>query len=103
MKNRLADAGFLVALFRRDDQHHGWAGATAGAHPPPWVSCEAVFSEAEHLLGKSGRAALRTACRRGALTIVAVLPDNIAAVMDLLERYGDVPMSVADACLVRLT
>lgn len=103
MKNRIVDAGFLVALWRRDDQHHSWAVAQARANPPPWITCEAALSEAEHLLGKIGRAALRASCRRGALRIASVLLDDAEAVMDLLDKYDNVPMSLADACIVRMT
>jgi predicted nucleic acid-binding protein len=99
----VVDAGFLVALWRRADQHHDWAGAAARVHPPPWATCEAALSEAEHLLGEAGRASLRTACRRGAVRVVSVSVDDIAAVVDLLDKYDDVPMSLADACLVRMT
>jgi predicted nucleic acid-binding protein len=103
VKNRVADTGFLVALWRGDDQDHAWAVATARAHPPPWITCEAVLAEADHLLGRLGRASLRTACRRGAVRIVSVLPDDVESVIDLLDRYDDVPMSIADGCLVRMT
>ncbi len=103
MQSLVVDAGFLIALWRRGDQHHAWAVATARTNPPPWSTCEAALSEAEHLLGRAGRGALRTACRRGALRILSVLPDDIDAVMDLLDKYDNVPMSLADACAVRMT
>ncbi len=103
MKSRVVDAGFLIALWQRDDRDHAWAVATAGAHPPPWVTCEAVLSEAEHVLGRLGKASLRSACRRGALRVVSILTEDIEAVMDLLEKYDNVPMSIADACLVRMS
>jgi predicted nucleic acid-binding protein len=103
VKSLVADAGFLVALWSARDRDHAWAVATARAHPPPWAVCEAVFAEADHLLGPAGRVSLRTAARRGALRFVAVLPTEAAAVLDLQDKYDDVPMSVADACVVRLT
>lgn len=34
---------------------------------------------------------------------MSVLPDDIGAVMDLLDKYNHVPMSLADACVVRIT
>ncbi|MEA3209633.1 MAG: uncharacterized protein QOE70_2690 [Chthoniobacter sp.] len=61
------------------------------------------MSEAEHLLGPAGRGSLRMACRRGALRIVDVLSDEVGAVMDLLDKYDNVPMSLADACVVRMS
>ncbi len=99
----LVDASFLVALWRRNDQHHSWAVGEAQLHPPPWVTCESVLSEADHLLAPDGCATLRLACRRGALRIAAIQCDALLPVLDLLDKYSDVAMSVADACLVRLT
>ena len=103
MKSLVADAGFLVALWSRDDQYHAWAVATARANPPPWTICEAVWAEADHLLGSAGRASLHTAARRGALHFLPVLTAELGAILDLQDKYNDVPMSVADACVVRLT
>jgi hypothetical protein len=34
---------------------------------------------------------------------VATLVDETGAILDLLDKYENVPMSVADACVVRLT
>ena len=99
----VVDAGFLVALWNRRDQHHPWAAAAAETHPPPWLACEAVFTEADHLLGAPGRLALRTAVRRGAIRLAATITEETPSVLDLLDKYEDVPMSVADACVVRLT
>lgn len=103
MTSLVVDAGFLVALWNPRDQHHPWAAATAETHPPPWLACEAVFTEADHLLSASGRVALRTAVRRGAIRLAATITGETLSVLDLLDKYEDVPMSVADACVVRLT
>ena len=102
-KNLVVDAGFLVALWNRKDRHHAWAIAAAETNPPPWIACESVFSEADHLLGAPGRRTLRTAVRRGAIRFVATLAEETSAILALLDKYDDVPMSVADACTVRLT
>jgi predicted nucleic acid-binding protein len=102
-QSRLADAGFLVALWKPSDQYREWALLTAKTNPPPWIVCEAVLSETDHLLRAPGRATLRTAIRRGALRLTSILAEEPGAVLDLMEKYEDVPMSFADACLVRLT
>ena len=99
----IVDASFLVALWRKSDQNHAWAVNQARLHPPPWITCESVLSEADHLLAPDGCATLRLACRRGALRIVSLDGDDFMPVLNLLEKYADVPMSIADACLVRLT
>lgn len=99
----IVDASFLVALWRKDDQNHLWAIQQARLHPPPWITCESVLSEADHLLAPEGSATLRLACRRGALQIAPLHEENFIPVLDLLDKYADIPMSIADACLVRLT
>jgi uncharacterized protein len=99
----LVDAGFLVALLSRRDRNHRWAAAQAPRLPPPWTTCEAVLSEACHLLGVHGTRSLSLLLRRGALVCGYNFADDMDAVLKLLEKYADVPMSFADACLVRMT
>jgi len=41
--------------------------------------------------------------RRGAFRLTFNLEDEIEPVATLMEKYSDVPMSLADACLVRMT
>ncbi len=101
--NLLVDAGFLVALLSRRDSHHPWAVTQATQHAPPWRTCEAVLSEAFHLLGTRGAPALRALLRRRAVLVNFDLNDELEAVLKLLQKYADVPMSLADACLVRMT
>lgn len=99
----IVDASFLVALWRKNDQNHQWAIQQAQLQPPPWITCESALSEADHLLAPEGCATLRLACRRGALRITPLDGDAFIPVLDLLDKYADIPMSIADACLVRLT
>ena len=99
----LVDAGFLVALLSRRDDNHRWAITQAPRLPPPWMTCEAVLSEASHLLGGRGTRGIATLIRRGALVCVYRFSDDMDAVLKLLDKYSDVPMSFADACLVRMT
>ena len=99
----LVDAGFLLALLSRRDANHRWAAAQALRMPPPWTTCEAVLSEAFHLLGERGTRSLSSLLRRGAVVCGYRFADDMGAVLKLLEKYSDVPMSFADACLVRMT
>src|SRR5262245_45992719 len=102
-KNVLVDAGFLVALVNRRDFHHGWAKAQAERLPPAWSTCESALSEAFHLLGERGGPALSAMLRRRAVLIAFELEHHIDAVLTMLKKYSDVPMSLADGCLVRMT
>ena len=101
--NLLVDAGFLVALLSRSDSHHRWAVTQATEYPPPWRTCEAALSEAFHLLGPRGTPALSSLLQRRALLVNFDFSDDMESVLRLLHKYADVPMSLADACLVRMT
>jgi uncharacterized protein len=99
----LVDAGFVVALLSSGDNHHEWAVTQASEFPPPWSTCEAVLSESFHLLGGRGAPNLGALLRRRALLVAFELADSVEPVVRLIEKYSDVPMSLADACLVRMT
>jgi uncharacterized protein len=102
-RNLLVDAGFLVALLSRRDFHHQWAITQAPDHALPWRTCEAVLSEAFHLLGARGAPALGAMLRRRALIAAFDLDNDVEPVLKLLQKYSNVPMSLADACLVRMS
>ena len=99
----LVDAGFLVALLSRRDANHGWAAAQSPRFPPPWKTCEAALSEAFHLLGARGAPGLAALLRRRAVVGAFQLGEDAEAILKLMQKYADVPMSFADACLVRMT
>ena len=61
------------------------------------------MSEAFHLLGGRGAANLGALLRRRALLVNFELAENVEPVVRLVEKYADVAMSLADACLVRMT
>ncbi len=99
----LVDAGFLVALLSRRDRHHRWAASQAPRFTPPWITCEAVLSEAFHLLGPAGEPKLAELLRRRALTPAFDPGDELEPVLALMHKYANVRMGLADACLVRMS
>jgi predicted nucleic acid-binding protein len=99
----LVDAGFLVALLSRRDANHRWAAAQAPRLPPPWRSCDAALSEAFHLLGTRGTPGLAALLRRRAVVPAFHLGEEMEEVLALMQKYAELPMSLADACLVRMT
>lgn len=102
-RNVLVDAGFVVALLSSRDAHHRWAVALASELPPPWHTCEGVLSEAFHVLGESAAPSLGELLRRHALVVAFTFSENLDPVVKLIEKYSNVPMGFADACLVRMT
>lgn len=101
--NVVADAGFVVALLSARDTHHAWAVAMCSKLPPPWRTCEAVVSEAYHLLGERGAGALLALLRRRALVATFDLTANLEPVLKTLAKYRDLGASLSDVCLVRMT
>src|SRR5207237_9540749 len=101
--NVVVDAGFLLAFLSRRDRHHAWALAHAPDHPPPWATCEAVLAEAFHLLDIRGWPRLDALLRDEAIIPAFHLERQVVRVLDLMQKYSDVPMSLADACLVRMS
>jgi predicted nucleic acid-binding protein len=102
-ENVLVDAGFVVALLSRRDAHQQWARTQAAQIAPPWSTSEAALSEAFHLLGTQGAPSLSELLRRRSVLVAFDLAQHLETVLKLVEKYADVPMSLADACLVRMT
>jgi predicted nucleic acid-binding protein len=100
----ILDTGPLVALIDGKDIDHDWAVAQWGDIAPPLLTCESVISEASFLLDqtRAGAAAVFEMLLRKAITIAFRLEDHIDEVRALRQKYSDVPMSVADASLVRM-
>jgi len=105
MTRIIVDTGPLVAYFNRRDRWHRWVVDQMAALSPPLVTCEPVLTEACFLIQRSGgRPAdlVRKIVQRG-LEIGIDLEEDASGVESLMQRYADTPMSLADACLVRLT
>lgn len=100
----LVDAGPLVALLSERDRHHEWAKQAFSGAAPPVRTCEAVLSEAWYLLRltRRGQPALLELLERSLVSIDFALAAELVAVRRLVARYRDRPMSLADACLVRM-
>jgi len=101
----LLDAGSLIAVLYRRDQFHAWAVKEISRMPAPLLTCEAVVAEtcflAQRMLGTSQ--AVYDFIATGAVKIDFSLGEEFEAVKDLALRYRNVPMSLADACLVRMS
>lgn len=105
MTRIIVDTGPLVAYFNRRDRWHRWVVDQMAALNPPMVTCEAVLTEACFLIQRAGgRPAdlIRKVAQRN-LEIGMELANDASGIESLMQRYADTPMSLADACLVRLT
>ena len=101
----LVDAGPLVAFLVRRDQFHLWSVSHFKRAKSPLATCEAALAEAEHILERIEAGAsekLRSLLETGVIDVQFSLREELAAVCKLQRRYANVPMSLADACLVRM-
>ena len=97
---RIADTGLLKALIDRSDEHHQWAAAQFREHAP-FQTCEAVLDELAFLIADPRLGVKLVA--RGDVILGFQLADHISEVLELLEKYADRPIDLADACIVRMT
>ncbi len=105
IKNVIADTGAIVALIDDSDNFHDWTNEQARKLLPPFATCEAVIAEASHLLKSinNGQQTLLALIEQGFLQIDFSLSAEVAEVTALMHKYANVPMDLADACLVRMS
>lgn len=101
----ILDSGPLVAYLASDEQYHGWATGVFMKLEGPVITCEAVISEAWFLLRHPSRhlRRLQAMLADGVFDLGFHLEDEAVQVRELMDRYENVPMPLADACLVRLS
>jgi predicted nucleic acid-binding protein len=105
MTATIVDTGPLVAYLNRRDRWHRWVVDQMAALRPPLVTCEPVLTEACFLVHRAGGppADLIRKLAQAVVKIGIDLQDEAPSIESLMRRYIDTPMSLADACLVRLT
>lgn len=101
----IADSGVLTAFLDRSDAWHSWTLEKFKTLPKPFVTCESVIAETSHLLQKvhKGQETLLSLLESGLIKIDFPLSDEVSSVKTLMKKYADVPMDLADACLVRMS
>jgi predicted nucleic acid-binding protein len=100
----LLDTGALVALIDRRDHYHSWVKTELATIEPPLLSCEAVISEAWFLLQRvsNGRETLIGLLKSQQILVAFQFNEEVESITSLLTRYLSVPISLADASLVRM-
>jgi uncharacterized protein len=96
----IADTGLLKALLDRNDPYHRWAADVFPEHAP-WATCEAVLTETAHLTRAPQK--VMQLVVRGDLRVTFVAESEAERLSELLGKYQDYEMDLADACLVRMT
>jgi uncharacterized protein len=100
----LIDSGVLVALLSRGDNYHESCVSAVSELKKPFLTCEAVIAEACFLLARNTNStqSIFALLENGAITISFNLAEEFKVISILMMKYQSVPMSLADACLVRM-
>jgi predicted nucleic acid-binding protein len=100
----LIGTGPLVAYLVSRDANHAWVRRQLAESRASLLTCDVVLTEACHLIRRAGSDPMDVLrlVSRGALDTSFRLSLAMASVIESMERYTDQPMSLADACLVRM-
>ena len=100
----LLDSSAIVALLDRRDHAHSACMQVMREIRQPLFTCEAVISESWFLLRAIRGAGEDVVANvaRGNFELRFELKKSVIAVLALMHKYRDVPMSLADACLVQM-
>ena len=100
----IADTGFWLALANKRDRHHRAATTALRRLREPLVTTWPVMTESCHmLLARLGAHAQRSfvaSAAGGAVELFALTPAHLPRVEELMKKYEDLPMDLADASLV---
>lgn len=104
-KRIIIDSGPLVAFLNKADSYNKWAITQFSQLKPPFYTCESVISEVCFLLRKTKNGVMNTLqlLERDLIQIPFKLESDISSIGSLMKKYNNVPMSLADACLVRMS
>ena len=100
----ILDTGPLVAYLCHSDKYHGWAKKRFQEIVSPLLTCQAVISESCFLTRNipQGRETILEMIERNLIQTEFNLNAEATALKQLIHKYQNVPMSLADACLIRM-
>jgi predicted nucleic acid-binding protein len=98
----LVDAGPLIALIHADDRHHARCVAALRGLTEPLGTVWPVLTEAMYLLNFSWKAqeALWEMLDRRVVVLLPLESEELSRMRELMKKYKDLPMDLADAALV---
>jgi uncharacterized protein len=104
VKPVLLDTGVIVALLDRSERLHDACAEVVREIEAPLITCEAVIAESCYLLRNLAGAseAIIENVAAGIFQIPFQLSREAAGVKQVLRKYRDRRIDLADACLIRL-
>jgi uncharacterized protein len=102
----IADTGFFFALANPRDRYHPAALRALEAINEPLITTYPVITETCYLLlstsGNSAQCNFLKNLSNGAADIFHLQDNHLTRMIELIDRYADLPMDMADASLVVL-
>jgi hypothetical protein len=100
----VVDSGPLIALFDKDDTFHVQAVEFIRKLTSEIITNYAVVTEVTHLLD------FNVSCQRdflswildGGITVVEITSQDLVRIIDLMQKYADLPIDFTDASLIAL-
>jgi hypothetical protein len=102
----IADTGFWVALANENDKFYTIAVQKLSTITEPLITTWPVMTEVCHLLlkrqGVSAELSFMRSYQQGAFLIFDLNHQHVVIITQLMEKYADLPMDLADASLIVL-
>ncbi len=103
MRGVLVDAGPFVALIDRRDNHHARCVEALRTITDPLVTVWPALVEAMYLLDTwQEQATLWAMVEAGPITLAPLDDQDVPRLRELMRKYRDLPMDLADAALVHV-
>ena len=102
----IADTGFWLALINSKDKYHFRAKQVLVTLKEPLITTCAVMTEASYLLlkrfGTHAQMKFIEIYEKGAFEVFQLTKNHALRIKELMRKYADLPMDLADASLVVL-
>ncbi|MBA7597288.1 hypothetical protein ES703_04290 [subsurface metagenome] len=104
-KNIILDTGPLVAFLNKRDKYHEWSKEILDTIEPPLITCESVISEACFLVKnlQNGQEQIIDLLFNDLIIIAFSLREEKVEIKNIIKKYSNIPISLADACLIRMS
>jgi uncharacterized protein len=102
----LADTGFFIALGNNGDRYHSRAIQVISTLREPLITTYPVITETSYLLARDAGLVVQfeflTEVANGTFPVFDLQRQHLSRMVELMRRYANLPMDLADASLVVL-
>ena len=100
----VCDTGAVYALYDADDQHHEECKAVISSERGPFFLPATLIAEIDYLLtsrlGSDATLDFLESIQSDAFTLVGLMKEDLVRCRELVAKYRDLPLGLADASVV---